>query len=338
MRRPMNELRPDVSDAVSASGSSRKMKRARSALRFSSPSQSAMKDAKSTWRSLASTGAASRKCTSMNSPSLSAIRCWLLWMIAVCGIGSPKGRRNSATTAYQSARPPMVAASAKAATKPNAGCRCSKAFAVTNSAKVPASTRVASALMRRNSAARSASPEVSDENVPVIMAFGPVQALLPSCPASRAHYTTQHGRCLKCDRLFCRTLPRISSNLDLRTKFHHLSRGHAEEGCGAFGVVLQKCEKRLAPDRHAHHPVARDDRLAADIISDGFRVDPANFSLIAGGAQSFCDRNFLFHEAEVKDDACVPSITSITCTRPASVMRGVSSMETVSRIIRWCIT
>jgi hypothetical protein len=65
-----------------------------------------------------------------------------------------------------------------------------------------------------------------------------------------------------------------------------------------------ECEKRLAPDRHAHHPVARDDRLAADIVSDGFRIDPANFSLIAGGAQSFCDRNVLFHEAEVKDDAC----------------------------------
>jgi hypothetical protein len=42
--------------------------------------------------------------------------------------------------------------------------------------------------------------------------------------------------------LFCRTLPRIPSNLDLGTKFHHLSRRHAEEGRGAFGVVLQKCE------------------------------------------------------------------------------------------------
>src|SRR5260370_1871440 len=205
------------------------------------------------------------------------------------GTGSRKGRRNSATPAYQSARPPMVAASAKAATKPNAGCRYSKAFAVTNSAKVPASTRVASALMRRNSAARAASPEGSNENVPVIMAFGPIQALLPSYPSGPLH-KANHGRCLKCDRLFCRTLPRTSSNLDLRTKLHHLSRGHAEEGCGAFGVVLQKCEKRLAPDRHAHHPVARDDRLAADIISDGFRGDPANFSLIAGGAPSFSDQ------------------------------------------------
>ena len=92
-------------------------------------SQSATNEPKSIWRSFASTGAASRKCTSMNSPSLSAMRCWLPWMIAVCGIGRPSGRLNSATTAYQSARPPMVAASAKAAMKPKAGCTGSIHFA-----------------------------------------------------------------------------------------------------------------------------------------------------------------------------------------------------------------
>jgi len=37
----MNELRPDVSNAASASGNSRKMKRAKSVLRLSSMSQSA---------------------------------------------------------------------------------------------------------------------------------------------------------------------------------------------------------------------------------------------------------------------------------------------------------
>src|SRR5580700_11988226 len=82
-------------------------------------------------------------------------------MIAVCGIGNPSGRLNSATTAYQSASPPMVAASAKAATKPKAGCSGSSSFAVTNSKSVPASTSVASALTRRNSAARAASPRAS---------------------------------------------------------------------------------------------------------------------------------------------------------------------------------
>ena len=58
----------------SGTGNSRSKKRARSALRFLSLSQSATKLAKSTSRNLASTGPASRKCTSMNSPSLSAMR------------------------------------------------------------------------------------------------------------------------------------------------------------------------------------------------------------------------------------------------------------------------
>ena len=95
-------------------------------------------------------------------------------MIAVCGIGNPSGRRNSATTAYQSANPPMVAASAKAATKPKAGCTCNSAFAVANSASVATSTSVAKALTRLSSAARAASAGVSKENEPVVAmaAFG----------------------------------------------------------------------------------------------------------------------------------------------------------------------
>ena len=52
----------------------------------------------------------------MKLPRFSAMRAWLRGMIAVCGIGRPSGRRNSATTAYQSANPPTVAAAAKAAT------------------------------------------------------------------------------------------------------------------------------------------------------------------------------------------------------------------------------
>jgi hypothetical protein len=86
-------------------------------------------------------------------------------MIAVCGIGRPSGRLNSATTAYQSASPPMVAASAKAATKPKTGCTFRSAFAATNNASVEASTSVASAFTRRKSAARAASPGASKENV-----------------------------------------------------------------------------------------------------------------------------------------------------------------------------
>src|SRR5215467_4005226 len=79
-------------------------------------------------------------------------------MIAVCGIGSPSGRLNRATTAYQSASPPMVAASANAATKPKAGCTGNSHLAPMKTAKVTASTSVASSFTRRSSAARAASP------------------------------------------------------------------------------------------------------------------------------------------------------------------------------------
>ncbi len=118
----------------------------------------------------------------MNSPSLSAMRCWLLWMIAVCGIGSPSGLLNSATTAYQSARPPMVAASAKAAMKPNAGCTGSSAFAPRKIANVAASTDVASNFTRRSSAARAASPGVSMTKVAgrLMTAFEWTTILIPA--------------------------------------------------------------------------------------------------------------------------------------------------------------
>ena len=113
---PRNRRRPDWSIAVSICGSSRVVKAASAALRSRSPSQSAIWAAKSTSPSFRSTASAARKLVSMKAPRLSAMRRWLRGMIAVCGIGRPSGRRNSATTAYQSASPPTVAAEAKAAT------------------------------------------------------------------------------------------------------------------------------------------------------------------------------------------------------------------------------
>src|SRR6266568_6119125 len=117
-------------------------------------------------------------------------------MIAVCGIGNPNGLRNSATTAYQSARPPMVAASANAATKPNTGCTCSRLLATMNTARVPASTSVASALTRRNSAARAASPGASNENVPdvVMTAFELREPVHRSC-AYRRYLDRSNASC-----------------------------------------------------------------------------------------------------------------------------------------------
>src|SRR5712671_2559797 len=117
-------------------------------------------------------------------------------MIAVCGIGNPNGLRNSATTAYQSARPPIVAASANAATKPNTGCTCSKLLAVMNTARVPASTSVASALTRRNSAARAASPGASNENVPdVVMAAFELGEPVHRSGAYRRHLDRSNASC-----------------------------------------------------------------------------------------------------------------------------------------------
>ena len=75
-----------------------------------------MRPAGSNSRSFASTCAVLRKLLQMKPASLAPMRSLLLGMIAVCGIGSPSGWRNSATTTNQSAMAPTIAASAKAAT------------------------------------------------------------------------------------------------------------------------------------------------------------------------------------------------------------------------------
>ena len=68
-----------------------------------------------------------RKFSLMNVASASPMRSLLRGMIAVCGIGRPRGCRNSAVTANQSARPPTIAASAKALTNRATGMRLERA-------------------------------------------------------------------------------------------------------------------------------------------------------------------------------------------------------------------
>ena len=148
----MKSRRPDSSIADTVCGTSRPTTADRPAARPASDSQSATSAAKSTSLSFARTGSGARKLTSMKRPRLSAIRFWLAGMIAVCGIGRPSGRLNSATTAYQSARPPMVAASAKAATKPSHGQRGCNERAVANSATHRQSAGVAKNLVRLSAA------------------------------------------------------------------------------------------------------------------------------------------------------------------------------------------
>src|SRR5215470_11457459 len=70
-----------------------------------------------------------------------------------------------------------------------------------------------------------------------------------------------------------------SLDLDLRSEFHHLLRGHAEERCRAFGVSLQERKQRFSPHPHAGNVLARDDGLAADIIGDVGQVDTRQLSL-----------------------------------------------------------
>ena len=84
------------------------------------------------------------------------MRSLLRGMIAVCGIGRPSGWRNSAVTANQSASPPTIAASAKARTKPQAGCALARAraaseidAAITTSRPVATHAHAAHAALRR---------------------------------------------------------------------------------------------------------------------------------------------------------------------------------------------
>ncbi len=56
-----------------------------------------------------------RKFSPTKSPSDRPKESFLVGMIAVCGMGRPKGRRNNAVTANQSASAPTMPASAAAA-------------------------------------------------------------------------------------------------------------------------------------------------------------------------------------------------------------------------------
>ncbi len=67
-------------------------------------------------RSLPMTTSSERNSSSTNAPSVAPISSFLVGMIAVCGIRSPRGYRNSAVTANQSASAPTIAPSAAART------------------------------------------------------------------------------------------------------------------------------------------------------------------------------------------------------------------------------
>ena len=76
-------------------------------------------------RIFSATTSSDRKFSVTNCSRLSARLSLRVGTIAVCGIGSPSGRRNSAVTANQSASAPTIAASAAAFRYPQPPSRCS---------------------------------------------------------------------------------------------------------------------------------------------------------------------------------------------------------------------
>ncbi|MNT32814.1 hypothetical protein D3C72_1687130 [compost metagenome] len=83
------------------------------------------------------------------------MRSLLLGMMAVWGMGSPIGRRNSATTANQSASAPTVAASQKART--HAQAPCPPMTWLVMKPLTMAASRASAAIFIRRSCARRAS-------------------------------------------------------------------------------------------------------------------------------------------------------------------------------------
>ena len=132
---PLDGMGAAAALGATAEAGRRRTNRASPSLLCGSRSHSAPAPAKSICRSFAPMVSGARKRVSTSAPSCSAIWRWLAGMMAVCGSGRRSGRLNKTTTAYQSARPPIVAASAKAARKPKPGLWRSRSLARTRTAR-----------------------------------------------------------------------------------------------------------------------------------------------------------------------------------------------------------
>src|ERR1700680_2143742 len=99
-----------------------------------------------------------RKFCSTKIPSCAPIRSLLCGTIAVCGSGIPPGWRNSATTANQSASPPISAASLKASTQPRNGYAGRRRAAITKTIAITPNRAVAIVFIRRKRARLSSAP------------------------------------------------------------------------------------------------------------------------------------------------------------------------------------
>ena len=108
-------------------------------------------------RSSAATTSRTRKCFCTKLPRMRPMRSFWVATIAVWGIGSPRGRRNRAVTANQSASPPTSDASAVARTKPSHGWTPSRKRAPMKTMPASTSRPVARRRMVSSRACRTAS-------------------------------------------------------------------------------------------------------------------------------------------------------------------------------------
>jgi hypothetical protein len=98
-------------------------------------------------RSSATSDGGSRNRSRTKAARFTPMRSLLRGMTAVCGMGSPSGRRNSATTANQSARAPTMAASAMAFTQSSSKPRSTRLVPMNTA--VTSSSRPGPAAWRR---------------------------------------------------------------------------------------------------------------------------------------------------------------------------------------------
>ncbi len=114
-------------------------------------SQDASRGTRPTARIRSASTSADKKFSWTNWPRVAANWSLRSTISAVCGMGRPSGRRNSAVTANQSATPPTIDASAPACTKPSRVPWWPNAVTTTNSTVTAPSRAVA----RRRATARA---------------------------------------------------------------------------------------------------------------------------------------------------------------------------------------
>ncbi len=147
------------------------MRAARSWAWSGSASQPARRSTARAERRRSLTASALRKFSCTNDPMVSAKRSFRSTTMAVCGMGRPRGRRNRAVTANQSARPPTSDAIAAACTQLSQWARLSSTVEATKTAATTSNSPVARRLASTSRPARRCS--VTDRGRAIACPFYP---------------------------------------------------------------------------------------------------------------------------------------------------------------------